>query len=125
MGRGRRQRAESFGRRAETWALIWLRIKGYHPVARRWRSPVGEVDLIVRRGVTIVFVEVKARKTIRQAIESISPSQTRRIQRAALSWLQSHLHHEQSVNLHLRFDVVAIAKWQLPVHIKGAWRSPT
>ena len=59
----KRQRAESGGRRAETLAAWWLRLKGWRILATRARTPVGEVDLVARRGRTLAFVEVKARAT--------------------------------------------------------------
>lgn len=57
-----RQRAERRGRRAEKIAAWFLRAKGYAVLARRYKTPVGEIDLVARRGRTLAFVEVKARK---------------------------------------------------------------
>ena len=62
-----RRRAERGGRRAEALAALWLRLKGWTILARRVRTPVGEVDLIARRGRTIAFVEVKARASAADA----------------------------------------------------------
>jgi len=56
-----RRRREGWGRKAESLAAFALRLKGYRVLARRLRTPAGEIDLIVRRGATIAFVEVKAR----------------------------------------------------------------
>jgi putative endonuclease len=63
----KRQSAERGGRRAESLAAWWLRLKGWRILARRVRTPVGEIDLVARRGRTIAFVEVKARATAVQA----------------------------------------------------------
>src|SRR5258708_20412317 len=75
------KRAAAFrlGVSAETRAMIFLGAKGYRTIARRWKSPGGEIDLVVKRGRLIVFVEVKARKTLDQAAESVLPRQRRRI----------------------------------------------
>jgi putative endonuclease len=59
------------GLRAETIAALFLRLKGYRILARRFTSPVGEIDLVARRGTSLVFVEVKARPTLDAAAESI------------------------------------------------------
>ena len=56
-----REQAERHGRTAETIALWYLRCKGYRLLTQRFKSPMGEVDLIMRKGETTVFVEVKAR----------------------------------------------------------------
>ena len=82
MTRPRRQRAESRGRKAETIAAWWLRLKGYRVLARDFRVPVGEIDLLVQRGQLLAAVEVKARRNHRQAAEAIGPRQRRRIARA-------------------------------------------
>jgi hypothetical protein len=58
-----RRRREGWGRKAESLAAFALRLKGYRVLAGRLRTPAGEIDLIVRRGATIAFVEVKARAT--------------------------------------------------------------
>lgn len=60
-----------------------LRLRGYRVLARRYRTPVGEIDIIARRGQLIAFIELKARRTKALAIESITPKQRNRIRRAA------------------------------------------
>ena len=95
-------------------------MKGYRIIARRHRTPVGEIDIIARRKGHIAFVEVKRRKTVDLAQSSVTPRQQQRIARAALSWL-SHNPHYQDHELSL--DVIFLAPFKLPVHIRGAFEA--
>ena len=113
-----RQLAERRGRRAEQFAALWLNAKGYRVLARGWRTPQGEVDLIARRGQIIAAIEVKRRANSNQAIEAVSPRQRRRIARAAMAYLARL---PDATKLSLRFDVVVVVPWRLPQHIVGAW----
>lgn len=97
-----------------------LRLKGYRLVARRWRCPVGEIDLIVRRGQILAFVEVKARRTVDDAAESIDRRTRARIARAARVFLQQR--PDLSV-LDARFDAVLVAPDRWPDHRVDAWQS--
>ena len=67
-----RQAAEIAGRRAETLAAWYLRLKGYRIIESRYKTPVGEIDLIARRWGTTVFVEVKARKSAALELTGVS-----------------------------------------------------
>lgn len=87
---GRRRFTFLRGRSAERLALVWLMAKGYRPLARRYAAEGGEVDLIIRRGGTIAFVEVKARDTMAAAVEAIGAVKQRRFRRAARAWLVRH-----------------------------------
>src|SRR5690606_25123476 len=78
-----RKRAEQGGRRAESFAALWLRLKGWTILARRLRTPVGEVDLVARRGRTLAFVEVKARATAEAAAQALDEYRLRRVVAAA------------------------------------------
>lgn len=113
-----RRAAEVRGRRAETLALWYLRLKGYRLVARRYRTPVGEIDLIVRRGRTTAFVEVKHRPTIAEATEAATPAGRVRIARAAALWLARNPAAEAGT---LRFDVVVTVPGKLPRHLPGVF----
>jgi putative endonuclease len=114
------------GIRAESLAAWWLRLKGYAILARRFRpgrgSGAGEVDLIVRRGATLAFVEVKARADLDSAALAISPAQIRRITRGAELFLAAH---PALIGCRMRFDAVLVAPWRMPRHICGAWRIET
>ena len=114
-----RQAAESRGRRAETRALWLLRLKGYRILARRARTPVGEIDLIVRRGGLVAAVEVKARATATDAAEALGPHQRRRVAQAFDYWLAMK---PALGTLDRRFDVVLVVPGRLPRHIPDAWR---
>lgn len=116
---GARRRAESRGRRAETRALWLLRLKGYRILARRARTPVGEIDLIVRRGGLVAAVEVKARADALQAAESLGPHQRRRLNQAFDYWLA---HKPVLAALDRRFDLVLVVPGRLPRHLPDAWR---
>jgi|TARA_B100000315_G_scaffold231608_1_gene243072 putative endonuclease len=114
-----RIRAIKFGALAEHIAAGLLRLKGYRILARQLRSPLGEIDIIARRGRTLAFVEVKARSTLTQAIEALSFHQRGRIHRAALAYTA---HHPNFAGFDLRFDLIAVAPWQLPRHLPNAWQ---
>lgn len=119
MSRAARRRAYGRGRRAESLAAWWLRLKGYRIVARDFRVPVGEVDLIARRGAVLAVVEVKARDSLHAAGEAVAPRQRRRIARAAAAFVQRR---PELAPLDLRFDVVLVAPRRLPRHLADAWR---
>src|SRR5438477_11975517 len=89
------------GLSAESRAAALLIAKGYRIVARRWKSPVGEIDIVARRRGTLVFVEVKARERLDDAAEAVIVRQQRRIIAAAEAWLAVH---PDDVNCDMRFD---------------------
>jgi putative endonuclease len=116
----KRQAAFKLGVSAEARAALLLAAKGYRELARRWKSPVGEVDLVVRRGRTLVFVEVKARSQIDDAAWSVLTRQKRRIVAAAEAWLAAHPEHE---GYDIRFDAVLVAPGRLPRHLVAAFEA--
>lgn len=114
-----RQRAERRGRRAEQIAAWFLRAKGYAVLTRRYKTPVGEIDLIVRRGGVIAFVEVKARQQGEAGLEAVGPRSRSRIARAAELWLARH---PNAAGLDLRFDIVVVSPGLgLPKHLANAF----
>lgn len=116
---GRRRRDWHRGRRGEHLAAWWLRLKGYRILARDLRTPVGEIDIVARRGRVLALVEVKLRPRAAAALEAVSPRQRRRIARAAGAFLQRH---QSLAGLDLRFDTVVIVPGRWPRHIADAWR---
>lgn len=116
--RPERQVAFRLGLSAESRAAALLLAKGYRIVARRWRSPVGEIDLVVRRGRLLVFVEVKARGRFDDAAEAVTERQRRRIVAAAEAWLASHA---DDLACDIRFDAVLVAPWRVPRHVPAAF----
>jgi len=112
-----RQRAETLGRGAEWAAAAWLRLKGYRILARRLRTPAGEIDLIACRGRTLAFIEVKARTT--GVAEALGERQRARIARAAEAFAAAR---PDLASLDWRFDLVLVrGGWRLR-HIADAWR---
>ncbi len=103
---------------AEARAAAFLTFKRYRILARRFRTPFGEIDLVVRRGNLLVFVEVKARASLEEAAYAVTPRQQRRIIDAAQAWLVAHPEHAE---FELRFDVMLIAPRRLPRHLLAAF----
>jgi putative endonuclease len=102
------------GRTSELAAALSLMARGYRILARRCRTPFGEIDLIAVRGRRLAFVEVKRRATRLDAEAAISARQAGRIARAAEFWVSRHPHyrdHEQGL------DIVFVLPWRLPTHL--------
>jgi putative endonuclease len=104
---------------AETLAAIFLMLCGYRILNRRFKTPVGEIDIIAKRGRTVAFVEVKRRMVMDDALAAISPDSVARIRRAAEWWLKSH--NGIADKCDLRFDVIAIAPYARIRHIHNAF----
>jgi putative endonuclease len=114
----KRQRAERGGRRAEALAALWLQLKGWSILARRVRTPVGEVDLVARRGRTVAFVEVKARATADEAGWSLDEYRLRRVAAAASALVPRYARAGDA----MRIDAVFIVPRRLPRHVPDVWR---
>ncbi|MGN6286050.1 MAG: YraN family protein [Afipia sp.] len=114
------QRVAAFetGISAESKACVYLIAKGYRILARRFRTPQGEIDVVARHRGGLVFVEVKARDALDDAAYAVTPRQRARIAAAAEVWLMTHPDH---ANLDCRFDVILIAPKHLPRHLKAAF----
>jgi putative endonuclease len=106
------------GHRAEWIALLLLLMKGYRPLARRYAASGGEIDLIVARGDTIAFVEVKARGFMDDALSAITMRKRKRFSRAARAWLARNAWAEGKT---WRADAVFIAPKRWPQHIVSAF----
>jgi putative endonuclease len=115
----RHTRAERRGRWAEHVALLRLRCAGYALVERNYRVSWGEIDLIVRRGRVLAFVEVKIRADADTAAYAIVAAQQTRIRNAAAAFLARR---PELADLDLRFDAVLVSPWRLPLHLRDAWR---
>ena len=115
----RRRRAYRRGHRGEWLAAAALMAKGYRILARRYRTKLGEIDLIARRGDLVLIVEVKARRTLVEAMEAIARESERRIERAADLWLARQPDHGR---LSVRFDMVAVLPWRWPVHVENVFQ---
>src|SRR5919202_2029715 len=113
-----RQEAEKGGRRAETIAAWWLRLKGWTILARRVRTPVGEVDLVARRGRTVAFVEVKARSSDSDAGMALDDWRLRRVAAAAEGLVHRYAGEGDTV----RIDAMLIVPRRLPRHLPNVWQ---
>jgi putative endonuclease len=110
------------GLSAEARAAAYLMAKGYRIVAKRFRTPYGEIDIVARRRNLLAFVEVKARASLDEAAYAVTPRQQRRIIDAAQAWLMTHPEH---ADFDLRFDVMLIAPRRLPRHLLAAFDAST
>lgn len=116
--RARRRRAERRGHWSEYLAAAFLVLKGYRILALRYKTRVGEVDLIVRKRDLVAFVEVKARRFERTAIDAVGFDTQRRIRAAGDLWLS---HRRDAHKLTLRYDVVAVLPGRFPRHFPDAF----
>jgi putative endonuclease len=113
----KRQRAERGGRRAELIASWWLRLHGWRILARRARTPWGEVDLVAKRGRMVAFVEVKARATAAEADMSLDHFRLRRVAAAAEALAPRFTGPGDD----LRIDAIFIVPGRLPRHLTNVW----
>lgn len=112
-----RKRAEKAGRRAEKLCELWLRLKGYRILTTRHKSPVGEIDIIAKRGNVIVAVEVKNRTDRETALHAITPRQQNRITRALEAYAGKIGHAGD-----LRLDLMIVRNRGWIEHLKNAWQ---
>ena len=117
-----RRIAFRFGLSAESRAAALLIAKGYRILARRFRTPLGEIDIVARRRGVLVFVEVKARDSFDTAAEAIGKRQQSRIIAAALLWLAGH---PEDAMRDMRFDVVLVVPGRVPRHLPAAFDAST
>jgi putative endonuclease len=116
--RPERQAAFRTGLSAESRAAALLIAKGFRILARRWKSPVGEIDIVARRRALLVFVEVKARDRLDDAAWSVTDRQRARIVAAAEAWLA--VHADPRIR-DIRFDAMLVAPGRMPQHIPAAF----
>lgn len=106
---------------AEEFCRLYLLLHGYKTLAHRYKTPLGEIDLIVKRGRQIAFIEVKARKTERDGGEAVQGKSMQRIGNAAKLFLSAHPAYH---TCNLRFDVMVVTSfWKRPLWHKNAWES--
>src|ERR1700716_3193201 len=106
------------GLSAESRAAAFLMAKGYRILAKRFRTPYGEIDIVARKRNLIVFIEVKARGRLDDAAYAVTPRQQARIIDAAQGWLMAHPEHAE---FEMRFDAMLIAPRRLPRHLLAAF----
>ena len=113
-----RQKAERGGRRAERLAAWWLRLKGWRILAVRARTPVGEVDLVARRGRVLAFIEVKARASearSRLGARRLAAAPRRRRRRSADARAM------RATATIVRIDAIFIVPRRRPRHMTNVW----
>ncbi|WP_421592252.1 YraN family protein [Shinella sp. M27] len=106
------------GHVSEYIAALYLLAKGYRIRAIRYRTKLGEIDIIARRGDLVVCVEVKARRDVDSALFAVSGTAQRRIRAASDIWLSRQ---PDAHRLSLRYDIVAVLPWRLPKHFVDAF----
>jgi putative endonuclease len=106
------------GLSAESRAALFLIAKAYRILARRWKTPFGEIDIVARRRGVVVFVEVKARGSVDEAVEAVTERTKRRVMAAAELWLARQPHQP---NGEIRFDVIVVTPGKMPRHIVNAF----
>lgn len=114
--------AYAAGLRAEKYAALLLRLKGYRILARRYKCAAGEIDLIARRGGVLVFAEVKYRPTLTAALTCLAPRGRTRLENAARHYLATH---PCQATMILRFDFIALAPPLYWRHLDNAWMVTT
>lgn len=122
----KRLKAHRWGMSAETLCVRWLKLKGYDILAERYRNAFGEIDIVAIKADTLVIIEVKARKTFRDCIESMPPAKQQRLIRAAsaLKAYPGKFAGRIGANVpNIRFDLMMVVPWRLPKHLKDAWRA--
>jgi putative endonuclease len=116
-----RKAAEQAGRRAETLVALYLQLTGHRILARRYRCASGEIDLIARRGRTIVFVEVKQRRRAEHAIEPVTARSEERILRSGETWLNRHPRYIED-GFGIRYDLITVIGTLRILHQRDVFR---
>jgi putative endonuclease len=104
------------GTRGEDAVAEWYEARGYVVASRNWRVREGELDLVLQRGRTVVFCEVKTRRgdAFGTPFEAVTITKQRRIRTLAIRWLSEHRVHANE----LRFDVAAVRQRQTGVQVE-------
>lgn len=114
----KRQLAERSGRDGERRAAFWLRAKGWQILDTRVKTPVGEIDLVARRGGIVAFVEVKWRKRHEELDHAIDQHRLSRVAAA----VEAVAHRYAAEGEDMRVDVILLAPGAFPRHIANAWQ---
>ncbi|MCP5396808.1 MAG: YraN family protein [Sphingomonadaceae bacterium] len=114
----KRQRAEQQGREGERRAALWLQAKGWRILDRRRKTPLGEIDLIAKRGSLVAFIEVKWRRKVEDLDHAIDEYRLRRVATAVEAVAHEYAQHGDDI----RIDVLLLAPRSLPRHIINAWQ---
>lgn len=124
MTKDNKRKANRFGYFGEYLAMVFLILKGYSILERRYKTKLGEIDIIAKKKNVTIFCEVKARQDIETALYSLSDKQKLRIRRAAeqyMSHLKKYYKNNKIEEEVFRCDMILIVPWRLPKHIENAW----
>ncbi|MEM9330925.1 MAG: YraN family protein [Pseudomonadota bacterium] len=113
-----RRKAHRRGYWAEWLSVLFLTLKGYKVSAVRYKTKLGEIDIVARRGNLVAIVEVKARPSVAEAVDAVTQTAKHRINSATDLWLAKQ---KDAANLSIRFDIIAVCPWKLPVHFQDAF----
>jgi putative endonuclease len=107
-----------FGLFSESIAIVFLMLKGYSIVAKRYKTPLGEIDIIAKKAKSLIGIEVKARRKEFDISDVISAKQKKRI----INGIKMFLSKNQKYNDYtIRFDVIAVRPFRIPKHIINSW----
>ncbi len=115
-----RRKSYNKGLWLEKLAALYLVLKGYKILAMRYKTRAGEIDIVARRRKTLVFVEVKGRRDINEALESVHAKNRSRVEQAARHFLSRHQKFAQD---DMRFDVILFAPPFSFRHLDNAWQA--
>ena len=114
----KRQSAEKRGHMAEYIAALYLFAKGYRILSLRYKTALGEIDIVAKRSDSIVFIEVKRRAGYSQAIDAVNYHSQQRIRSASDLWMARHPNAQRYST---RYDIIAIRPLALPRHVINAF----
>lgn len=110
----KRQRAQRRGQVAEYFAALYLFAKGYRIIALRYKTALGEIDIIAQRGALVAFVEVKRRTDHGLAIDAVSFESQNRIRAASEIWMARQ---PNACAFSFRYDIIVMRPFRLPLHV--------
>ena len=103
---------------AEIFVAVIYLVHGYRLLAMRYKTGVGEIDLVLRKGENVIFAEVKARQSLDGALESLTPQMKHRISKAALHFIAAN---PRIAAFDMRFDFWAVRDLSTWRWMKNAW----
>ncbi len=115
--RNHKEKTYDWGLKAEKMAALYLKTKGYQILEERYKTAYGEIDIIARKKNIIAFIEVKARQTKQQALESITPRMQKRISDSAFYYISQN----EAEDNDYRFDVMTVTPPFSIDHLEHAW----
>lgn len=118
----KRQKAHKRGILAENIAALYLLLKGYRIVCMRYKTPVGEIDILAQKRNGLVAVEVKTRRDVGDALDAVTTRSQKRIEKALLHYVSMN---DGFSGRDLRFDVIVLCfKWPFLLrHLDNAWQA--